>query len=82
MSEEKFTAKLDQAMGAVKEGFGKLTGDKSTEVEGKVDQLVGAVKEGIADAKATVDGLIKGASKHVDDLKNDDTTVSSQDANR
>jgi len=49
-------ASIDQGKGKVKEGWGNLTGDKSTETEGKVDQLKGKVKEGIADVKDRIDG--------------------------
>ncbi|MCD3410461.1 CsbD family protein, partial [Streptococcus equi subsp. zooepidemicus] len=31
MSEEKVNAKIEQAGGKIKEGFGKVTGDKSLE---------------------------------------------------
>ena len=34
----------DKVKGAVKEGAGKLTGDKRTEAEGKTDRAKGAVK--------------------------------------
>ncbi len=34
--------KLNQAKGALKEGAGKLTGDKKTEVEGAVEGLKNA----------------------------------------
>ncbi|HFD7976961.1 TPA: CsbD family protein [Streptococcus pyogenes] len=59
MSDEKYNAKLDQAGGKLKEGFGKISGDKSLETEGKVDKVTGKVKEVIADAKDTVKGLAK-----------------------
>ena len=32
--------KLNQAKGALKEGAGKLTGDKKTEIEGAVEKVV------------------------------------------
>lgn len=51
MSDEKWNAKLDQAGGKLKEGLGKVSGDKSLETEGKVDQVAGKVKEVAADAK-------------------------------
>lgn len=38
MSEDKISAKLEQLSGSVKEGFGKLTGDKEIEVEGIVEK--------------------------------------------
>ncbi|MFC3927218.1 CsbD family protein [Streptococcus caprae] len=85
MSEEKFSAKLDQVVGSVKEGFGKLTDDKKVEVEGKVDQLVGKLKEGFADAKESVEGLVDGVEKHIDELKtkkSTNDTIGSEDANR
>ncbi|ABF34151.1 hypothetical protein MGAS10270_Spy1086 [Streptococcus pyogenes MGAS10270] len=51
MSDEKYNAKLDQAGGKLKEGFGKISGDKSLETEGKVDKVTGKVKEVIADGQ-------------------------------
>ncbi len=41
--------KLNQAKGALKEGAGKLTGDKKTEVEGAVEKVVAKAKDGIED---------------------------------
>jgi len=37
--------KLDQAKGAVKEGVGKVTGDKKMEIEGAVEKVAAKVKE-------------------------------------
>lgn len=37
--------KLDQLKGAVKEGFGALTGDRSTEIEGKGERAKGKIQE-------------------------------------
>lgn len=37
--------KLDQLKGAVKEGFGALTGDRSTEAEGKGERAKGKIQE-------------------------------------
>ena len=42
--------KINQAKGTVKEGFGKLTGDKKTEKEGAAEKVVSKVKE-VAEAK-------------------------------
>ena len=44
MSEDKISAKLEQLSGSVKEGFGKLTGDKEIEVEGIVEKGIGKAK--------------------------------------
>ena len=52
--------KLDQLKGAVKEGFGALTGDRSTEAEGKAERAKGRIQEEY--------GKIKS------DLTDDDTT--------
>ena len=50
--------KLDQAKGSVKEGLGKVTGDKSVEGEGLAEQVVSKVKEAAEDAKDAVEGVI------------------------
>ncbi|MFU2203193.1 CsbD family protein [Streptococcus pluranimalium] len=63
MSEEKFNAKAEQVSGSVKEGLGKLTGDKRTESEGKTEKASGSVKEILADAKDAVKGAIDGLKK-------------------
>ena len=46
--------KLDQATGAIKEGFGKVTGDSKTEAEGTVEKTVAKAKEVVEDAKGAV----------------------------
>jgi len=55
--------KVNQAKGAVKEGFGKLTGDKKTEKEGAAEKVVSKVKEVAEDAKDAVKNMIKGDDK-------------------
>ena len=52
--------KFNQAKGSVKEGFGKLTGDKKLETEGATEQVVSKVKEVAEDAKDAVEGAIEG----------------------
>ena len=52
--------KLNQAKGALKEGAGKLTGDKKTEVEGAVEKVVAKAKDGIEDVKEGVEGAVEG----------------------
>ena len=54
--------KLNQVKGSVKEGLGKVTGDKKTEVASKA-------KEVAEDAKEAVEGAIKGVKNilHKDD---------------
>ena len=50
--------KFDEIKGSVKEGLGKLTGDKSVEGEGLAEQVVSKVKEAAEDAKEAVEGVI------------------------
>ena len=50
--------KFDEIKGSVKEGLGKLTGDKSLEGEGLAEQVVSKVKEAAEDAKDAVAGVI------------------------
>jgi uncharacterized protein YjbJ (UPF0337 family) len=42
---DKASNKIDDAGGKIKEGLGKVTGDKSTENEGKVDQAKSSLKD-------------------------------------
>ena len=46
----------DKIKGAVKEGAGKLTGDKRTETEGETDQAKGGVKNAARDVKDAAKG--------------------------
>jgi uncharacterized protein YjbJ (UPF0337 family) len=57
----------DKVKGAVKEGAGKLTGDKRTEAEGKTDQAKGKVKNAASDVKESAKGVR-------DSLKDDDAS--------
>ena len=50
--------KFDEIKGSVKEGLGKLTGDKSLEGEGLAEQVVSKVKEAAEAAKDAVEGVI------------------------
>ena len=52
--------KLDQATGAIKEGFGKVTGDSKTDAEGAVEKTVATAKEVVEDAKGAVEGAVEG----------------------
>ena len=57
----------DKVKGAVKEGAGKLTGDKRTEAEGKTDRAKGKVKNAASDVKESAKGVR-------DSLKDDDAS--------
>ena len=50
--------KFDEIKGSVKEGLGKLTGDKTLEGEGLAEQVVSKVKEAAEGAKDAVEGAI------------------------
>ena len=52
--------KVNQAKGAVKEGFGKLTGDKKTQAEGAAEKVASKAKEVVEDAKEAVEGAVSG----------------------
>jgi uncharacterized protein YjbJ (UPF0337 family) len=54
--EHEVKGKLEQVKGAVKEGFGALTGDRSTEIEGKAERAKGAIREGFGKAKNDLTG--------------------------
>ncbi|HFI0399228.1 TPA: CsbD family protein [Streptococcus suis] len=66
MSEDKLNAKLDQLTGSVKEGLGKLTGDKGLEVEGLVEKGLGKAKELVEDAKDGIEGAVQGIKNAFD----------------
>lgn len=57
--------KINQAKGTVKEGFGKLTGDKKKEKEGAAEKVVSKVKEVAEDAKDAVEGAIEGVKNMI-----------------
>ena len=52
--------KLNQAKGALKEGVGKLSGDKKTELEGAVEKVVAKAKDSLEDVKDSVEGAVEG----------------------
>jgi len=51
MDSENIKGAADKAKGAVKEGAGKLTGDKEMETEGKFDRAKGAARSAAGDVK-------------------------------
>ena len=55
-TEEKF----NQAAGSVKEGVGKLIGDKELESEGATEKVASKVKEVVEDAKDAIEGAVEG----------------------
>ena len=63
--------KLNQAAGSVKEGVGKLIGDKELEKEGAAEKVASKVKEVAEDAKDAVEGVVEGVKNmlHKDEEK-------------
>lgn len=57
--------KIDQAKGAVKEGLGKVSGDKKTEKEGAVEKVAAKVKEVGESVKDSVEGVAEGLKNAV-----------------
>ena len=51
MDKEHVKGAADKAKGAMKDAFGKMTGDKQMQVEGKFDKAKGAAREAVGDAK-------------------------------
>ena len=51
MDKEHAKGAADKASGAIKEGVGKMTGDKKLEAEGKFDEVKGEAREAVGDAK-------------------------------
>jgi uncharacterized protein YjbJ (UPF0337 family) len=47
----------DKVKGTIKEGIGKVTGDRRTEAEGKTDRAKGEVKDAARDATDTAKGV-------------------------
>ena len=54
MDREHVKGAADKAKGVIKEGAGKLTGDKDLEAEGKIDKAKGSAHKAAGDVK---DGL-------------------------
>ena len=52
--------KLNQAAGSIKEGVGKLVGDKELESEGAAEKVASRVKEVAEDAKDAIEGAVEG----------------------
>ena len=63
MDREHVKGFADKAKGAIKEGAGKLTGDKKLEGEGKADKAEGKIRNTIGSAKDKVREMDDEADK-------------------
>ncbi len=59
MDKDRVEGAGQQAKGAVKEAFGKVTGDTKTEAEGKADKTAGKVQNAVGGAKDTARDAVK-----------------------
>ena len=59
MDKDRVEGAAKEVKGSVKEGWGKVTGDKSTEVEGKVEKNVGKAQGEVGKAKDEVRDAVK-----------------------
>lgn len=60
MDKDRIEGSATQAKGAVKEAFGKVTGDAKTEAEGKTEKAAGKMQNAVGGAKdAARDALNK-----------------------
>lgn len=55
MDKEHVKGAADKTSGAIKEGMGKASGDKSLEAEGKLDKAKGEARRFAGDVKDAVD---------------------------
>jgi uncharacterized protein YjbJ (UPF0337 family) len=53
----------DKIKGAIKEGLGKVTGDRRTEAEGKTDQVKGDVKNATGNVSESAKGVRDSLNK-------------------
>jgi uncharacterized protein YjbJ (UPF0337 family) len=51
MSKEETKGKIKKEEGKIREGLGKMTGDKSEQVKGKMQQAEGTIREQVGKAK-------------------------------
>ena len=54
VDKDRIEGSVEQAKGAIKEGFGKLTGDKKTEAEGATEKMKGKAQNTAGGAKDAV----------------------------
>lgn len=69
MSDEKIKAKLDQVKGGIKQGVGKITGNKKLETEGMVEKTIAKGKEVVDDIKEGTEGAVDSIKKALDKKK-------------
>lgn len=61
MDKEHLKGEAKKAEGHIKDGFGKLTGDRKLQAEGKLDKFEGEIRKKVGDVKGAVR---KAADRH------------------
>ena len=59
MDKDRIEGAANQAKGAVKEAFGKVTGDAKTQAEGAADKTAGKVQNAVGGAKDAARDALK-----------------------
>jgi uncharacterized protein YjbJ (UPF0337 family) len=59
MDKDRVAGTARRAKGAIKETFGKVTGDAKLEAEGKADKAAGRVQNAVGGAKDTIRDAVK-----------------------
>ncbi|WP_304195671.1 CsbD family protein [Peptostreptococcus stomatis] len=62
--------KINKAKGAVKEGLGKLVGDKHLEKEGATEKAAAKLKDVVEDVKDVVEDVKGAVEGTIDGIKN------------
>lgn len=62
--------KINKAKGAVKEGLGKLVGDKHLEKEGATEKTAAKLKDVVEDVKGAVEDVKGAVEGTIDGIKN------------
>ena len=62
--------KINKAKGAVKEGLGKLVGDKHLEKEGATEKTAAKLKDVVEDVKDVVEDVKGAVEGTIDGIKN------------
>lgn len=62
--------KINKAKGAVKEGLGKLVGDKQLEKEGATEKTAAKLKDVVEDVKGVVEDVKGAVEGTIDGIKN------------
>ena len=63
MNKQHVKGAADKVSGAVKEGIGDLTGDKSMKVKGKIDKAKGEIREAAGDVKDAAKKANRGETR-------------------